>query len=240
MMFNILVAITELNSLGLALGHLSFNNIIQTCNAFKMGSAEHKLFNFAEVFKYAMKYQASKLDSKIPVEQNDKTVDCKTDTRCFGNLLAILYQRFSPNLENQQISQGFITNLQSDPEYSIIEKDLIVGCNESQKSERPDIKDIILHEKFLKILLQNRDAQNKLTATLQYTKGLDYRNLETKLRQISAEQAKTANPFKGNRTSLVISNTPLSMTRIRSISAKDGNLNSSSKQLLNNGSTLSR
>jgi hypothetical protein len=105
------------------------------------------------VFKYGQKYQPNKLDKMIGFEMDDKLVDCKTDTRCFGSLFISLYQKYSQNCCNLAVNSSLGKFLQVDPEITIEERDLIACCTDSLKSERPDIRDLILHEKFLKNLI---------------------------------------------------------------------------------------
>jgi hypothetical protein len=117
---------------------------------------------------------------------DDKKVCSKTDSRCFGSLLAILYQKFSDNLTTFPINNQYVKLIQTDPAFTVEEKDLIAGLTCHKKVGRPDIKDVLLHEKFIKMCLKSRDNCKKMTATLYHTKGFDIKRLEARLRDISS------------------------------------------------------
>jgi len=87
--------------------------------------------------------------------------------------------------------------MQTDPGYSILEKDLIYGITESIRSYRPDIKDIILHEQFLKDILKHKSYQDKITSTLHHTKGNIFKRLEVKLRAIANDLKNPKKKKKG-------------------------------------------
>jgi hypothetical protein len=160
--------------------------------AYKNDSDQFKLFNFTEVNKYGSKYVVNKDDKLIGIGNDEKKTDNKTDTRIFGNLMAMLYQNYSHNLCNYPINSQYVRLIQTDPAFSLKEKDLIDGCNEITKLRRPDLKDIILHQKLLKIVLENNELQKKLTATLYHSKGLDLKYFEVKLKEIASGKLKLA------------------------------------------------
>ena len=92
LLFNILIALVELNSIGISIGYISAENIVLTNGSYTdKETAEFKLFNFSEAFKHGQKYVLHKDDRKIGMGSGDKKVDTKTDSRCLGTLMAILY-----------------------------------------------------------------------------------------------------------------------------------------------------
>lgn len=187
LLFNILIALVELNSLGLAMGYISAQNIVLTNQGYmNKEAAQFKLFNFCEVQEYGEKYQTNQEDLKLGIGFDDKIVDSKTDSRCFGSLIAILYQKFSHNLVSSPLNPQYLKLLQTDSGLSHLERDLLSGIMEPKKEKRPNIKDLILHELYFQKILKSKQLQQKVTSTLFHTKIMNYKRLERKLRDISS------------------------------------------------------
>lgn len=187
LILNVLIALVELNSLGLAMGYISPKNIIFTNGSYiNRELPEFKLFNFSEVFKYGKKYQLNRDDRKIGMGSGDKKVNSKTDSRCLGSFMAILYQRFSQNLASYPINKQYVRLLQTDPGLTKLEKDFIHGLVETRIEFRPDIKDMIFHELYFSSILKSKHLQQKVTSTLYRSKSLNYKRLEARLRDIAS------------------------------------------------------
>jgi hypothetical protein len=55
-LLNVLVAVTELNTLGISMGHISAENIVLTNGDYSSEAPEFKLFNFSSVYNHGSKY----------------------------------------------------------------------------------------------------------------------------------------------------------------------------------------
>lgn len=174
---SVAIALSEINTLNFCLGSLEPKNII------KIGSDSnpiYKLFNFPNLVKYGEKIEKHIGDVNFNISEDCKG-NPKVDSRALGILMARSYQRMTYSLVGHPFNAQYLKNLMEDHGLDETEKNVILGLTSQNYKKRLRIFEVLMHTYFLEVIIKSYKIQRQVTATFNFIKNIDFKDIRGKL-----------------------------------------------------------